>query len=147
MTRIHQRAYLDPFWASIWDPFGQPESLPNRSIGDLERHCISNLNFEGCTGQGRTTSLVLDDGDSCEVDFWLDVEECKSNFSGVIEGRNTGPIQLSSARTGARLTSATAVVGMPSDRVRFITISVGVTEWVRRRAPTRRLSAWRHCKE
>ena len=42
-TDIRQKACLNTLWASIWDPFGKPKSLPNRSGGRLERHWISDF--------------------------------------------------------------------------------------------------------
>ena len=49
-TDIHQKACLNTLWASIWDPFGKPKSLPNRSGDRLERHWISEVDVYPCSG-------------------------------------------------------------------------------------------------
>ena len=57
LTDIHHKACPDPLWASIWTPFGQPKSIPNRSGGHLEGHWISNLEFKGWVPAGRSGVL------------------------------------------------------------------------------------------
>ena len=54
LTDIHHKACPDPLWASIWTPFGQPKSVQNRSRGHLERHQVSNLDFEATESVART---------------------------------------------------------------------------------------------
>ena len=46
-TDVHEKACVDPLWASIWEAFGQPKSVPNRSGSDLEWHQLSDLDFKG----------------------------------------------------------------------------------------------------
>ena len=57
-TDIHQKACLNTLWASIWDPFGKPKSLPNRSGGCLERHWSSDLDVYLRWGFGEVGSFV-----------------------------------------------------------------------------------------
>ena len=58
VTDMHQKACLDSLRASVWEPFGQPKSLLNQS-GNLERHQVSNLDFEGCALAGRNWCSTL----------------------------------------------------------------------------------------
>ena len=46
-TDVRQKACLDRLRASIWDPFGQPKSIPNRSKGRQDGHWIVDIDFEG----------------------------------------------------------------------------------------------------
>ena len=46
VTDMHQKPCLDPRWASIWESFGQPKSIQNRSRSHLERHQVANSDFE-----------------------------------------------------------------------------------------------------
>ena len=46
-TAMHQKPCLDPLWASIWEPFGQPKSIPKRSGGHQDGHWILDLDFKG----------------------------------------------------------------------------------------------------
>ena len=67
VTDMHQKTCLDPLRASIWEPFGQPKSIRNRSGGHLERHRISDLAFEAmdharevsCTLEPRPPSPIV----------------------------------------------------------------------------------------
>ena len=49
LTDIHHKACLDPLWASIWIPFGQPKSIQNRSGSELQWHHVEDLDFDGWT--------------------------------------------------------------------------------------------------
>ena len=46
-TDVHQKASPDPLWASIWDPFGQPKSIPNRFGGFPDGQWIVHIDFKG----------------------------------------------------------------------------------------------------
>ena len=46
-TDMHQKARRDPLWASIWEPFGLPKSIPNRSKDRPDGHWIADIDFEG----------------------------------------------------------------------------------------------------
>ena len=54
VTDMHEKACLDPLWASIWDPFGQPKLMPNRSGGLPDGHGIWDLGFEEWSSRGGT---------------------------------------------------------------------------------------------
>ena len=45
-TDVRQKAYLDRLWASIWDPFGQPKSVPKRYGSDSETQLMSKSVLE-----------------------------------------------------------------------------------------------------
>ena len=44
---MHQKARRDPLWASIWEPFGLPKSIPKRSKDRPDGHWIADIDFEG----------------------------------------------------------------------------------------------------
>ena len=71
-TDIHQKARRDSLWASIWEPFGQPKSIPNRSGGHLGRHQTSNINFEGWHPAGGSLGCHLKPGPWYSVIYILE---------------------------------------------------------------------------
>ena len=72
VTDIHQKACPDTLWASIWESFGQPKSIPNRSGGHLGRHQTSNINFEGWHPAGGSLGCHLKPGPWYSVIYILE---------------------------------------------------------------------------
>ena len=62
VTDMHQKTCLDLLWASIWDPFGYPKSIPNRSGSDLPWHQVSDLESGALLPAGRKGAATLKPG-------------------------------------------------------------------------------------
>ena len=62
VTDRHQKAYPDPIWASIWDPFGQPKSIPDRSGDRPDGHWILDIEFKGWCPSERRLGCTPDPG-------------------------------------------------------------------------------------
>ena len=62
VTDMHLNRCLDPLRASIWDRFGYPKSIQNRSGGGQDGHWIVDIDFEGVGPAGRRLSCTRDPG-------------------------------------------------------------------------------------
>ena len=71
-TDMHEKACLDPLWASIWESFGQPKWIPKRSGSHLGRHQTSDIDFEGWHYAGRSLGCHLKPGPWYSVIYILE---------------------------------------------------------------------------